>query len=116
MTTTSLDVTTFKALSFDCYGTLIDWEAGISAVLEPWAVEQDLNVNNEQLLLAYADEEAAVNCLDVLVTLGVSLRWPCVLSTASAQRQGGGDRSVRLRRLVVVSVVLALAALLWDPA
>jgi hypothetical protein len=23
----------FDALSFDCYGTLIDWEAGISAVL-----------------------------------------------------------------------------------
>jgi len=60
VTTTSLDVTTFKALSFDCYGTLIDWEAGISAVLEPWAVEQDLNVNDEQLLLAYADDEAAV--------------------------------------------------------
>src|SRR6478735_538919 len=60
VTTTSLDVTTFKALSFDCYGTLIDWEAGITAVLGPWAVEQDLNVNDEQLLLAYADAEAAV--------------------------------------------------------
>ena len=30
----------FEALSFDCYGTLIDWEAGISAVLVPWAREQ----------------------------------------------------------------------------
>ena len=28
-----LDLTTYKALSFDCYGTLIDWEAGIAAVL-----------------------------------------------------------------------------------
>jgi len=26
----------FEALSFDCYGTLIDWEAGIAAVLGPW--------------------------------------------------------------------------------
>ena len=26
-----------EALSFDCYGTLIDWEAGIAAVLAPWA-------------------------------------------------------------------------------
>ena len=25
----------FKALSFDCYGTLIDWEAGLSAALQP---------------------------------------------------------------------------------
>ena len=60
MTTTSLDVTTFKAVSFDCYGTLIDWEAGITDVLGPWAVEQGLNVNDEELLPAYADEEAAV--------------------------------------------------------
>ena len=60
MTTTRLDVKTFKALSFDCYGTLIDWEAGISAVLGPWAAEQHLNLNDEELLLVYADQEAAV--------------------------------------------------------
>ena len=33
--TATVDLTTFKALSFDCYGTLIDWEAGITAVLRP---------------------------------------------------------------------------------
>ena len=33
----------YKALSFDCYGTLIDWEAGIAAVLVPWAREQGLD-------------------------------------------------------------------------
>src|SRR5205814_3148676 len=31
--TNRLELTTFKALSFDCYGTLIDWEAGIADVL-----------------------------------------------------------------------------------
>ena len=31
--TTALDLTVFKALSVDCYGTLIDWEAGISRCL-----------------------------------------------------------------------------------
>ena len=31
----SIDLTAFKALSFDCYGTLIDWEAGLGAVLVP---------------------------------------------------------------------------------
>jgi len=60
MMSTSIDLTTFKALSFDCYGTLIDWEAGISAVLVPWAAEQDLALGEEDLLLAYADNEAAV--------------------------------------------------------
>jgi putative hydrolase of the HAD superfamily len=57
---TDLDLTTFKALSFDCYGTLIDWEAGIAAILSPWVREQGLDLTDEDLLLAYADNEAAV--------------------------------------------------------
>jgi 2-haloacid dehalogenase len=57
---TTLDLTAFQALSFDCYGTLIDWEAGISTVLVPWAAERGLDLAAEDLLLAYADNEAAV--------------------------------------------------------
>jgi putative hydrolase of the HAD superfamily len=53
-----LDLTAFRALSFDCYGTLIDWETGIAAVLRPWADEQGLGATGEELLLAYADGEA----------------------------------------------------------
>src|SRR5690349_14007864 len=30
-------LTDFRALSFDCYGTLIDWESGLAAALEPLA-------------------------------------------------------------------------------
>jgi putative hydrolase of the HAD superfamily len=56
---TELDLTAYRALSFDCYGTLIDWEAGIAAVLSPWAREQGLGVADEELLLAYADAEAS---------------------------------------------------------
>jgi 2-haloacid dehalogenase len=55
-----MDLTRYKALSFDCYGTLIDWEAGIAAVLRPWASEHGLDLNDEELLLAYADNEADV--------------------------------------------------------
>ncbi|GIE31100.1 haloacid dehalogenase [Actinoplanes italicus] len=58
--TTTLDLTVFRALSFDCYGTLIDWEAGIAAVLAPWAREQGLDLSDEELLRAYGDHEAAV--------------------------------------------------------
>lgn len=57
---TDLDLTQYKALSFDCYGTLIDWEAGIAAVLRPWADEQGLGLDDEELLRAYAGHEAAV--------------------------------------------------------
>jgi putative hydrolase of the HAD superfamily len=49
----------FDALSFDCYGTLIDWEAGIAAVLNPWAKARGLRLDDEQLLTAYAFHEAA---------------------------------------------------------
>jgi len=58
--TDDLDLTNFKVLSFDCYGTLIDWEAGIAAVLSPWAREQGLQLSDEELLLAYSEREAAV--------------------------------------------------------
>jgi 2-haloalkanoic acid dehalogenase type II len=50
----------FEALSFDCYGTLIDWEAGLLAVLVPWARLLGPNLTGEQLLAGYAEAEAAV--------------------------------------------------------
>jgi 2-haloacid dehalogenase len=55
-----MDLAGYKALSFDCYGTLIDWEAGIAAVLVPWADEVGLDLDTERLLAAYAGNEAAV--------------------------------------------------------
>ena len=39
-------LTDFDALSFDCYGTLIDWEAGIAAVLRPWASARGLDMGD----------------------------------------------------------------------
>ena len=48
----------FDALSFDCYGTLIDWEAGIVAVLRRWADVHGVEKTDEELLLAYAGHEA----------------------------------------------------------
>jgi 2-haloacid dehalogenase len=50
----------YDALSFDCYGTLIDWETGLSSVLAPWAREAGLDLTDEELLVAYADNEERV--------------------------------------------------------
>jgi 2-haloalkanoic acid dehalogenase type II len=53
-----LNLSDFDALSFDCYGTLIDWEAGICAVLAPWAARNGLALTDEGLLAAYSSHEA----------------------------------------------------------
>jgi putative hydrolase of the HAD superfamily len=53
-------LTDFDALSFDCYGTLIDWESGLSAVLVPWARARGLDLTGEQLLAEYGAVETAV--------------------------------------------------------
>lgn len=50
----------FLGLSFDCYGTLIDWETGISAVLRPWARNHGLEIEAERLLAAYGQHEAQI--------------------------------------------------------
>jgi 2-haloacid dehalogenase len=48
----------FEALSFDCYGTLIDWESGLSAILIPWAARHGLTLGADELLERYATAEA----------------------------------------------------------
>ena len=85
---TDLDLTTFKALSFDCYGTLIDWEAGLGAVLVAWAREQGLDLADEQLLLAYGDNEAEVQ-METPAAL-----YPDVLATAFRRTGEVLDRPV----------------------
>jgi 2-haloalkanoic acid dehalogenase type II len=54
-----MELTGFEALSFDCYGTLIDWETGLLAVLAPWARARGLDVTGEDLLTGFAQAEAA---------------------------------------------------------
>jgi 2-haloacid dehalogenase len=52
-----IDFSAFDALTFDCYGTLIDWEAGILAALRP-VIQAD--VGDDALLEAFARYEAAL--------------------------------------------------------
>lgn len=43
-------LTDFKALTFDCYGTLIDWETGIWNALQPLLSEGRLTIDREEAL------------------------------------------------------------------
>lgn len=47
----------FAALTFDCYGTLIDWEAGILRQLRAWARRHGIGAGDDALLAAYGEAE-----------------------------------------------------------
>jgi len=55
-----LDFGQFDALTFDCYGTLIDWEAGILAALRPVFEARGLRLTDDELLESFGRHEAAV--------------------------------------------------------
>jgi 2-haloacid dehalogenase len=48
----------FEALTFDCYGTLIDWESGLLAALRTILGERGHRLSDDQLLEAHARHEA----------------------------------------------------------
>jgi 2-haloacid dehalogenase len=54
-----LDLTRFKVISFDCYGTMIDWESGIFSALRPILAAHGKNLTDAALLEIYADLEQA---------------------------------------------------------
>lgn len=47
----------YEVLTFDCYGTLIDWESGILAALRPILSVHNVNLSNEQILEIFAELE-----------------------------------------------------------
>jgi 2-haloacid dehalogenase len=55
-----LDFDRFDVLTFDCYGTLIDWEAGILAALRAPLSAHGIDAPDEPVLEAFARHEAEV--------------------------------------------------------
>ena len=49
----------FRVLTFDCYGTLVDWETGILGVLRPWARCARIAADDAQILSAFGEAESA---------------------------------------------------------
>ena len=54
-----LDFSRFEFLTFDCYGTLIDWETGILRSLRPILAKHTVSMDDEPLLELYGELEAA---------------------------------------------------------
>lgn len=50
-------LTEVRALTFDVYGTLIDWESGIAQTLMPWVQRQGIPADRASLLASFARHE-----------------------------------------------------------
>jgi 2-haloacid dehalogenase len=71
------DFDRFAALSFDCYGTLIDWETGIVEALRQWTSRH--GIEDEALLEAHRTHEPAVQ------SEHPAMRYPDVLGETMAR-------------------------------
>ena len=49
----------FKALTFDCYGTLIDWESGMVEALKPLTSRVGRDLRRNEILEAHAHHESS---------------------------------------------------------
>jgi 2-haloacid dehalogenase len=77
-----LDLTRFKVLTFDCYGTMIDWEAGIFSALRPILAAHNQSIPDRTLLELYSE-------LELKAEEGEYLRYREVLQTVV---RGFGER------------------------
>jgi 2-haloalkanoic acid dehalogenase type II len=49
----------FSVLTFDCYGTLIDWETGMVNALQPLAARARRDLGRDDILMAHARHESS---------------------------------------------------------
>lgn len=90
-------LTQFSTLTFDCYGTLIDWEMGIHTALEPLLARAGRAIGRDEALETYADHESrqeeatpAMLYSDLLATVHRQLakQWGLEASEEEARRFG----------------------------
>lgn len=55
-----VDFSRFEVLTFDCYGTLIDWETGILGALRPFVAAHGRKLSDKELLELYGELEAEI--------------------------------------------------------
>jgi 2-haloacid dehalogenase len=54
----AIDLGAYDVLTFDCYGTLIDWETGLLGAMRPVLDAHGVSASDDTLLEAYAKHEA----------------------------------------------------------
>lgn len=89
-----LDIGSFEVLTFDCYGTLIDWEAGILAAVRPVLEVHAIGIADADVLTLFGEIESAVEAgpyrpyrdvlRQVLISMGDRLGFDPVAVEADA--------------------------------
>lgn len=91
-------ISDFKAMTFDVYGTLIDWETGLLNELRPWVRKHALNLSDDAILEAFAGEESPIQRAnprmlyrDVLAEVHRALakKWDIAADAVAAKAFGG---------------------------
>ncbi len=55
-----LNLDNYEVLTFDCYGTLIDWESGIISGLQPILKNHDIDLSDAEILTHFAEFEPQI--------------------------------------------------------
>jgi len=93
----TMRLTDFDTLTFDCYGTLIDWETGIFDALRPWLERAGVPAGRAEITAAFGAEEAAQQVatpgmlypeLLATVMLRLGRRWKLPVGDAEAAAFG----------------------------
>jgi len=53
-----IELSQFKVITFDCYGTLIDWETGITQLIGPWLDDLKSTVPTDLVITSFALHQA----------------------------------------------------------
>ena len=92
-----LDFGRFSHLTFDCYGTLIDWESGILAALRPVLARHDRHFTDRELLALYTRYEAELEAgpyqhyRDILRGVMNGISRECGFAPTAAERNAIAD-------------------------
>jgi len=90
-----LDFTNFQLFTFDCYGTLIDWETGIFSALRPILAAHGKDISDSALLELYGELEAEAEAGEYSTYRNVLQRVVCGIG----QRLGFAPSEAEARSL-----------------
>ena len=89
-----LDFNKYEWISFDCYGTLVDWETGISEAVAAVFARHGVRKSRADILALFADAEPKVqgsgeflNYRRVLSDVMQLMAWECSIRLTAAEAQ-----------------------------